>query len=103
MIVACVPNLMDRSRFGGADVVFIDSPADAIDASLVIVDLDRCDEADGFAALPGHTVGFGAHVDAERIAAATLAGFGEALARSAFFRRLPDLLREHGAGSTETR
>ena len=103
MIAAHIPNIMDRSRFGGADVLFVDHAADAVDAGLVIVDLDRCADADEFAALSGHTIGFGAHVDADRLTAASLAGFDEVSARSAFFRRLPDLLEQHGAGGAGTR
>ena len=91
MIAACVPNLMDRSRFG-ANVDFIDAAAGAAQAELVLVDLDRCDDVLAFAALSGRTVGFCAHVDGERMAQASAAGFDEVLARSAFFRRLPELL-----------
>jgi hypothetical protein len=98
MIVAHIPNLMDRSRFGGSAVRFVGSAIEAADAELVIVDLDRCVEIGSFAELSGHTVGFGAHVDGDRLGAAVTAGFDEVMARSAFFRRLPSLLAEHGAG-----
>ena len=99
MIAAHIPNLMDRSRFGGSDVRFVAEAAEAVDADLVLVDLDRCVEVDAFASLGGHTVGFGAHVDGDRLALAAAVGFDEVMARSAFFRRLPSLLTEEGEGA----
>ena len=50
MIAAHIPNIMDRSRFGGVEVHFVDHAAEAVNADLVIVDLDRCTNADEFAA-----------------------------------------------------
>lgn len=98
MIAAHIPNIMDRSRFGGDSVRFVKAAHEAADASVIIVDLDRCEDVEGFAALAGQTIGFGAHVDTERLAAAEAAGFDDVMARSAFFRRLPELL----AGGTGT-
>lgn len=92
MIAAHIPNLMDRSRFGGDKVRFVDRAQAAAEADCVIVDLDRCDDIDSFAALDCYTIGFCAHVDADRMEAAASAGFDEVMARSAFFRRLPELL-----------
>lgn len=100
MIAAHVPNLMDRSRFGSG-VRFVNSASEAVDDRLIIVDLDRCSDLVSFAELSGHTIGFCAHVDSERMATAAAAGFDEVMARSAFFRGLSDLLVE-GGGETET-
>ena len=83
---------MDRSRFGGGEVRFVDDAAAAAPASLVIVDLDRCDDLEGFASLGASTIGFGSHVDAAGLARASTAGIDEVMTRSAFFRRLPELL-----------
>lgn len=96
-VVAHVPNLFDRSRFQGL-AKFVDTPDEArsLSPSLVIVDLDRCEDAEGFR-LEGTTViGFGPHVDSALHERATSYGYSEVLARSVFFKRLPELL-----GSTE--
>ncbi|MGF1595619.1 MAG: hypothetical protein ACFCVK_01605 [Acidimicrobiales bacterium] len=94
-IVAYVPNLLDRSRFGRS-VTFVDDAAEATAArpDIVLVDLDRCDPGElGRWRLDGaRVVGFGSHVDEERQRSALDAGWDEVLARSVFFRRLPDLL-----------
>lgn len=97
MIVAFVPNIFDRGRFGG-QVTFVDSAADAaaLNPTVILVDLDRCEELTGFRlnvidrAIT--VVGFGSHVDAERHRAAHDAGYDRVLARSVFFRQLPKLL-----------
>lgn len=93
-IAAFVPDLMDRSRFGNADVVFVANATDAIqsNAELVLVDLDRCDEPAEFRLVGTTVIGFGSHVDLESAAAARAAGFDEVLARSVFFRRLPQIV-----------
>lgn len=93
-IAAFVPNLMDRSRFGGAAVTFVTSPAAAAEsgAALLIVDLDRCEDPSAFRLDELNVIGFGSHVDVGSIEAAQKAGFDEVLARSAFFRRLPQIL-----------
>lgn len=91
-VAARIPNLMDRSRFGAARISFIDGPDQARAARMVLVDLDRCSDLVGFGSLDGHTVGFGSHVDGDRLAEATDAGFDEVMARSVFFQRLPQLL-----------
>jgi hypothetical protein len=92
-IVAHVPNLFDRSRFRGL-ASFVDTPdeARALNPSLVIVDLDRCADPEGFR-LPGaRVVGFGPHVDSDLHRRAAECGYTEVLVRSVFFRRLPELL-----------
>lgn len=93
-VAAYVPDLMDRSRFGGIDdVEFVGSPADlaAVDAEVVVVDLSRPGVLD---ALPGgvRTIGFGSHVDRELLASARAAGVDEVMPRSEFFRRIRELL-----------
>jgi hypothetical protein len=93
MIAAHVPNLFDRARFGNR-VEFVETAdeAAALGPSLLLVDLDRCDDLSGFR-LPGATViGFGPHVDSSLHARAVAAGYDEVLARSVFFRRLPEIL-----------
>ncbi len=92
-IAAHVPNLFDRSRFAG-QVTFVETgtEAAAMSPTLVIVDLDRCDDIEGFALDGVRVVGFGPHVDSELHRRATDAGYSDVLARSVFFKRLPELL-----------
>lgn len=94
-IAAHVPNLFDRSRFGGR-VTFVEDPeqAAALGPELVIVDLDRCDDVTGFRIEGATVVGFGPHADTALHQRATEAGYDEVLARSVFFRRLPELLTD---------
>lgn len=93
-IVAHVPNLFDRSRFGGL-ATFVETPEEAgsLNPSMVIVDLDRCEDLEGFR-IEGSAsiIGFGPHVDTELHRRATEVGYTEVLARSVFFKRLPELL-----------
>jgi hypothetical protein len=98
VIAAHVPNLFDRSRFRGR-AVFVDTPDEAkeLEPNLLIVDLDRCEDAEAFR-LDGPTViGFGPHVDSDLHRKATDFGYDEVLARSAFFKRLPQLLGPESA------
>ena len=92
-IVAHVPNLFDRSRFGGR-VTFVETPdeARALHPTLVIVDLDRCDDVEGFRLEGARVIGFGPHVDTALHRRASGAGYAEIMARSVFFKRLPELL-----------
>ncbi len=92
-IVAHVPNLFDRSRFGG-QVTFVDSGAEAaaVSPDLVIVDLDRCEDIEGFVLDGVQVVGFGPHVETTVHQQAVDAGYDEVFARSVFFRRLNQLL-----------
>jgi hypothetical protein len=92
-VVGWVPDLMDQSRFG-AGAVFVARPEDlaALDADVVVVDLNRLDDPGRVGPVRGRLIGFASHVDDAALAAAMAAGFDEALARSVFFRRLPDLL-----------
>jgi len=93
VIAAHVPNLFDRSRFGG-QATFVESPSEAAACKprLVIVDLDRCDDPEGFRIPDTTVIGFGPHVDSALHARAMAAGYHEVLPRSVFFRRLPELL-----------
>ena len=91
-IVANVPNLMDRGRFGDS-VQFVQSVEElqSVDADLVFVDLSR---SQVLKHLPSQSqvIGFAPHVDTETLDAAKAAGCAEALPRSIFFKRLPTLL-----------
>jgi len=96
-IVAHVPNLFDRSRFGG-NVIFVETAEEArtLDPNLIIVDLDRCEDPAAFRIDGARVVGFGPHVDSSLHQQASDHGYSEVLTRSVFFKRLPELL-----GSTE--
>lgn len=96
-VVAYVPDLMDRSRFGQAGSVhFVDRPDQLVlasqEADLVIVDLGRPGVLEVLPDLGVPTVGFGSHVDRELLQAARAAGCDQVLARSAFFSRLREML-----------
>ena len=91
MIVALVPDLMDRSRISAAlpDAVFVRGVDACAGATVVIVDLGR--HADDVAAvravaLSARIVAFGSHVDEAGLASARAAGADLVLARSLFFR-----------------
>jgi hypothetical protein len=81
---------------GAAGVVFVSRPEElaeaAADADLVIVDLGRPGVLEALADITVPTVGFGSHVDRERLEAARSAGCDQVLARSAFFSRLDQIL-----------
>ena len=96
-VAALVPDLMDRSRISAAapDVAFVTTPGDLAeaDADLFVVDLGRPGALDVLSALPGRVLAFVAHVDRAAMAAAESAAADiEVLPRSAFFRRLDELL-----------
>ena len=98
MIVAFVPDLMDRSKItaAGADVQFVSSPA-ALEAAAagatVVVDLSRPGVLEVLPSLRGRrVVGFGSHVDRDLLDRARAAGCTEVLARSVFFARVAELL-----------
>lgn len=92
-VAAWVPDLMDRSRFG-AGVAFVARPEDLADtdADVMLVDLNRLGDPHRVGAVRGRLIGFASHVDDDVLAAARDAGFDDALPRSVFFRRLPELL-----------
>ncbi|MGH9069904.1 MAG: hypothetical protein ACRDX8_01745 [Acidimicrobiales bacterium] len=111
-VVACVPDLMDRSkvdaaaRAAGVALQLVGQPSglesalcDGADrgvgnmVDMVIVDLSRPGALDAVRELGGsiRTVGFGSHVDRELLSAGREAGCETVMARSAFFSRLSDL------------
>lgn len=92
-IVAHVPNLFDRTRFG-EHVLFVESGPEAAShrPSTIMVDLDRCDDPADFRIDGPFVIGFGSHVDTDGHQRARDLGYDLVLPRSQFFRRLPDLL-----------
>jgi hypothetical protein len=99
LVVAHVPDLMDRSKLAGlhgVEVTFVGDPAglaaEAAErgATVVVVDLSRPGVLAALAAggLPERVVGFGSHVDGDLLEAARQAGCTEVLPRSRFFGRL---------------
>ncbi|MGH9118011.1 MAG: hypothetical protein ACRD0A_09100 [Acidimicrobiales bacterium] len=98
-VVAYVVDLMDRSKMtraagaSGIDITFVRSAAQLADAlagggaASVVVDLGRPDAIDAITAVAGRSpvVGYGSHVDTDRLQAARHAGAATVLARSAFF------------------
>ena len=97
-VAAYVPDLLDRSKVAGVpgvEVTFVDDPGKlaAAEADLVIIDLGRDGAIEAIAGLAGRrVVGFGSHVDTERLEAARAAGCTEVLPRSRFFARLSEVL-----------
>lgn len=98
-VVAYVPDLMDRSRISGAaDVTFVDRAAalaaTAADqgADVVVVDLTRPGVLEAVSSVPVRVLGFANHTERDLLESARAAGCEQALARSVFFSRLPDLL-----------
>ncbi len=97
-VIAAVPDLMDRSRLraDGVDVTAVPvddlaaAVAEAERVDLVVVDLSRPGAVEAVAGLGVRVVGFAPHVDDALLAAARAAGI-EALPRSAFFRRWPEV------------
>ena len=96
---AITPDLMDRGRVdagradaGGAVHVRFDVAVERATAGdLVLVDLGRAPaDLAPLLATGARVVGFAAHVDEATLAAAEASGV-EALPRSVFFRRLPEL------------
>lgn len=102
-VVAIVPDLMDRSRLGRREgLVHVGTVESAIEtgAALAIVDLSRVTSADLARLVAGvpRVVGYAPHVDDETLARAVETGVDEALPRSAFFRRVGELLDGHLGG-----
>jgi hypothetical protein len=98
-MVACVPDLMDRSKVSSAasgSVIFVATPAElpaaSAGADLVVVDLSRPGVLEVLPAITSWTIGFGRHDDRDRLAAASAAGCDRVLARSAFFSQVAELL-----------
>ena len=119
MVLVVVDDLLFRSKIRaagdvtGQNIVFVSAsgavPATVRDRqpSLVIIDLDGrgADAVDVVRSIRAECgaapriVGFGAHVNVERLAAARDAGCDQALARSAFVTLLPSLLAGAAAGA----
>lgn len=95
MILALVPDLMDRSKVAAAaPVTFVRSAAELGPADLVVVDLSRAGALDAAAELArGGTpvIGFTNHTARDDLATAREAGI-DAMARSDFFSRLDELI-----------
>ncbi len=110
-VVAYVPDLMDRSKVSAAapGAVFVATPEDLVGSladsgvDVVIVDLSRPGVLEVLAEGPSpgpegpRRLGFGSHVESARLDRAVALGW-EAMARSRFFGRLPELL---GGGRSE--
>lgn len=96
LILAHVPDLIDRSKVSAAgDVTFVKEADQLRDAraDLVIVDVARPGVLEVLASITcPRIVGFASHVDRPLMDAARAAGCTEVLARSAFFNRLSDLI-----------
>ncbi len=98
VVVVFAPELGDRSRFDSYDVTHVRSAgklaefSESTEPDLIIVDLDRTSAPADFRLDNAHVVGFASHVETERHDVALEAGFDAVMARSVFFRRLPELL-----------
>lgn len=78
--------LGDRTALGGIDAVILDlSVSSALDVLRALKSAPATASA--------QVIGFASHVATETIATARAAGCDQVLARSAFVRQLPDLLR----------
>jgi len=105
-VAVATPDLMDRSRITTAlasqpdiEVVFVGSP-DALvglaGVTAVLVDLSKRGALEALPAIVAsapRVVAYGSHVDRTLLDAARAAGVDEVLPRSAFFTRLPSILR----------
>ncbi|HUF88833.1 MAG TPA: response regulator [Gemmatimonadota bacterium] len=88
LIVSRTPaELADRIEESGGAAVLVDLGLGAADPAEAIRALKRRPD-------PPAVVAWGSHVDADALNEARAAGADRVLARSAFTRRLPDLLRE---------
>ena len=95
MIVAYVPDLMDRSKVAAAaEVTFVARPAELadVDAQLVLVDLSRPGVLEVLPSIAARTIGFAGHLERELLEAARAAGCDEVMPRSKFFSGLAQLL-----------
>jgi hypothetical protein len=106
-VVACVPDLMDRSKVAAvvSEASFVPTPGDlaaavaavALEAEvLAVIDLSRDGAIEAIVELAAAGVpmiGFGSHVDHALLERAREAGCGQVVARSAFFRDVAALLK----------
>ena len=95
-VVAYVPDLMDRSRITAVvpSVRFVNAPSQLASsgADVVVLDLDRPGALDVVPAVTCRIVGFGSHVERERLDEARAAGVTDVVTRSQFFQRVGELL-----------
>lgn len=100
LVVAVVPDLMDRSRLTAPGVEVVTVSVAALpgelasrrgEVDLVVADLSRPGVLDGLTGLEVPVVGFAPHVDDELLGRARAGGV-DAVPRSVFFRRWPDQL-----------
>lgn len=95
-LVVLTRDLMDGGRFRAAapEVTIVRDPAAAalVDAELIVVDLALGADLAALVALGPPVVAYGAHVDADALAAARDAGCVDAVPRSKIFRRAGELL-----------
>ena len=101
-VAVYAPDLMDRSRIAaaaersGTQLVVVSTPhelGEVTGADLAVADLGRPGVVDTARVLSGMaTIGFASHVDRDLLRQARQAGWGQVLARSAFFGRLHTLL-----------
>ena len=94
-VLVYAPDLIDRSKIAAAlpAARFVTTPADlAGPADLVVVDLSRPGVLEALPAITARTIGFGSHVDTDRLDAAAAAGCDQVLPRSRFFAQLPALI-----------
>lgn len=111
VVVALVPDLMDRSRVSAAvpDVRFVVDASSLADAlagagrdAVALVDLGRegvLESIEALVAGGARVVGFGSHVDTELLGRAVAAG-AEVHPRSRLFRSLPAIVGGEAAGPT---
>jgi hypothetical protein len=97
-VLAVAPDLFFASKIketltaAGHDVTIVSTVPDAIDADLLVVDLDQVEPAAGQdAGVP--RLGFYSHVDVETRRRAEQAGFDLIVPRSRMARELPELVR----------
>ena len=87
LVARTLEELREAIEAEGGEGVLVDLGMGTDEAVAAIRALKRMSE-------PPIVVAWGSHVDAEALEAARAAGADRVLARSAFTRRLPDLLRE---------
>lgn len=99
-VVAFAPDLMDQSKLRAAGVELIRGLAGLghVEADRILVDLSRPGVLEVIAGLDAEVIGFGPHVDDELLEAGRAAGCAAVLARSVFFRRLPELASGRAEG-----
>lgn len=106
-VVAYVPDMMDRSKFGALDGVVDLKFASALeslgraDADLIVADLSRPGVIECLRQLPQEKAGFFSHVDEKTRTDAVTAGV-RVYTRSAFFSRLVAIITNSGEAAADT-